>query len=104
MKVKYYATKPGPVTVQQQIIADGRFGLVRNLLVLFGELDFHQLAYRLKQYKDSHGEDMLSEEELGYQLLRLVGEGLVGMKNVGPCREKCCALDNVEEANAESGY
>lgn len=93
--VRYYATELEHMTPNQKICSEGRFGLYRNLLKLFGELSFHELALRLLQYKEHNREPMIVEEELGYCLLRLVEEGLVGMKNVGPCKKECCSLDNV---------
>ncbi len=96
--VRYYSVESETLTPNQKIVAEGgRMGIYRNLLKLFGELSFHQLAHRIVQYRESHNEQIPTEQELGFCLLRLVEEGLVGMKGVGPCVNSCCSLDNIEK-------
>lgn len=95
MAVKYYAIEPKTLTSNQKIIVKGQFGLYRNILKTFKELTFHELARHVLNYKESHNEFMVKESELGFALLRLVEEGLVGMKGSNVCKNKCCSLDNV---------
>lgn len=60
------------------IATESNFGTWRDLL---GPdiLSLHQLARRVKDYCDAGGIEMPGEKELGFALLRLVQEGLVGM-------------------------
>lgn len=64
------------MTANQNVLAnDSRFGTWRNCL--HGDyLSLHQLAGRIKNWLDA---PMPTENELGFGLLRLVQEGLVGM-------------------------
>jgi len=64
---------------QYVLARDSEFGLWRNLL---GEdsLTLHQLAARIKKYVERYTEyEMPTENRLGFGLLRLVQEGLIGM-------------------------
>ncbi len=62
----------------QRILSfDSRFGTWRNCL-MNDYLSLHELAGRIKNWLDA---PMPTEHELGFGLLRLVQEGLVGMAN-----------------------
>lgn len=66
--------------VQYVLATESRYGLWRNLL-LSDYLTIHQLAGRIKEYTEAfdYEQKMPTESELGFALLRLVQEGLVGM-------------------------
>lgn len=103
-RVKYYAIEPDELTSNQQICSEGRFGIYRNLLKLFGELSFHELAGRVYQYKNHYNEPMVTEEEMGFALLRLVEEGLVGMINPGQPQEYFTEPDSIDIDEISSDF
>lgn len=86
------------LTEQQRIMATGRFALQLHALD-DRPVSLHKWAAQLNALCGQLDQQMIGEYEFGWAALRLVEEGLVEMTDSGPCRNKCCSIDDLSNVS-----